>query len=416
MVKDALTPRRFRGLLRLMTLLAGGLLPAVLAGPAAAQEGRDSSTMAAVTAAAAAGNSFRSYLRTTDGSDLEIVFSPFRRPISAGREFTITTLLRNRSPRHTLYFTEKDLTLSSPAAFKQPVKYGHITLLGPHTGDSTTPRPFALRPSSEVTMTWYGNNRQSSSLFHFLNYTFFSPGEYNLAINARYWIDSTKNITTLQPADYFSCTNNVIVSASAPEGVLLLGAAIGGLIAYLIFPRRRTTNLVTAPLDWSLPLRTWTRRVTVTVGSSLPGAFGAMLWAALVTILLSRLAKTDFVVQISVPDFWGAIAAGFIAQYGGTKWLERLVPDGAEPLPPPPPADSARPAADLLPPTIPLPGMPPPAADFATPPVAIHPPAAGTPDLTPAPPAPPVPPIEVVDELDATSPPPVTPEAAPKPS
>jgi hypothetical protein len=50
-----------------------------------------------------------------------------------------------------------------------------------------------------------------------------------------------------------------------------------------------------------------------------------MLLSAIVTILLSRLSDTQFLIKVSVADFWGAIVTGLVAQYLGSKWLERLL-------------------------------------------------------------------------------------------
>ena len=58
------------------------------------------------------------------------------------------------------------------------------------------------------------------------------------------------------------------------------------------------------------------------------GLLGAALLAAIVTILLARLANSQFVIQVTIRDFWGAVAIGFIANYIGRKMLDRMVPDG----------------------------------------------------------------------------------------
>ena len=55
----------------------------------------------------------------------------------------------------------------------------------------------------------------------------------------------------------------------------------------------------------------------------------------IVTILLSRIADTQFYVRITVNDLWGAIALGFIANYAGYRFLLKLVP------PEPPDGDPA---------------------------------------------------------------------------
>jgi hypothetical protein len=51
-----------------------------------------------------------------------------------------------------------------------------------------------------------------------------------------------------------------------------------------------------------------------------------MLLSAIVTILLARVSETQFLIRITVSDFWGAIAVGFIANYIGAKIFERIIP------------------------------------------------------------------------------------------
>ena len=61
-------------------------------------------------------------------------------------------------------------------------------------------------------------------------------------------------------------------------------------------------------------------------------AFAASgLLSAIITILLARIAETQFIIKVSVSDLWGAIAVGFLINYGGWTLLERLMPqDGKD--------------------------------------------------------------------------------------
>ena len=75
-----------------------------------------------------------------------------------------------------------------------------------------------------------------------------------------------------------------------------------------------------------LLLGIWPRNVRFACMSKFD--LGAMLLAAIVTILLARLANSQFVIQVTIRDFWGAVAIGFIANYIGRKMLDRMVPEG----------------------------------------------------------------------------------------
>ena len=57
---------------------------------------------------------------------------------------------------------------------------------------------------------------------------------------------------------------------------------------------------------------------------------GSILLSVIITILLSRIAETQFFIKVSVSDFWGAIAVGFLANYGGWAMLDKMVPGGGK--------------------------------------------------------------------------------------
>ena len=55
------------------------------------------------------------------------------------------------------------------------------------------------------------------------------------------------------------------------------------------------------------------------------GLGGSVLLSAIITILLSRISETQFLIRITVADFWGAITVGFVANYLGTKFLDKII-------------------------------------------------------------------------------------------
>jgi glycerol uptake facilitator-like aquaporin len=119
---------------------------------------------------------------------------------------------------------------------------------------------------------------------------------------------------------------------AAPQSVVLFGAALGGLIAYFIFPRRIAE---TAPATTRMGD---VIRFAATIFKTLAQIAIAMLLSAIVTILLARVSETQCLIRITVADFWGAIAVGFIANYLGIKLFEKIVPtirasDTTEPKP-----------------------------------------------------------------------------------
>jgi hypothetical protein len=71
--------------------------------------------------------------------------------------------------------------------------------------------------------------------------------------------------------------------------------------------------------------------ITVNVFKFLAGAVGSILLSAIVTILLSWLSETQFLIRVSINDFWGAIAVGFVANLPGIKILQTI--SGEAPAP-----------------------------------------------------------------------------------
>jgi hypothetical protein len=49
------------------------------------------------------------------------------------------------------------------------------------------------------------------------------------------------------------------------------------------------------------------------------------LLSAIVAILLSRISETQFLIRVTIADFWGAVAIGFITVYFGSKALEQIL-------------------------------------------------------------------------------------------
>jgi len=54
------------------------------------------------------------------------------------------------------------------------------------------------------------------------------------------------------------------------------------------------------------------------------GAITSMLMSTVVTILIARVADTQFPIRITVSDVWGSIAIGFIANYLGIELLNKI--------------------------------------------------------------------------------------------
>jgi len=146
----------------------------------------------------------------------------------------------------------------------------------------------------------------------------FMPGTYKVYLDVIAYPDGGK--------PYRTSTEGRETQVSASQQMVLLGAFIGGLLAYVL---KRYYGV-----DTQLVLKsgnTLFRKVLPYTEWFASGLFGAGM-----TILASRLSDT-FPVKVSANDFWGAITLGFVFQWTGVRLLEKLPGMGpAKNLNPPP--------------------------------------------------------------------------------
>jgi hypothetical protein len=65
-----------------------------------------------------------------------------------------------------------------------------------------------------------------------LSYLFFAPGDYKITAQVKYWDGPSDPAVT-----YRTAQKSTTIHLAAPQSVIMLGAIIGGLIAYTILPQ-----------------------------------------------------------------------------------------------------------------------------------------------------------------------------------
>lgn len=250
-----------------------------------------------------------------------------RPKLVAGEGISIVGTIQNSSTS-TVYIRESSLTMTLPVELEgsRSEVYGYAAYFPtePHlrshqSYDEYFSNVIALRPGDKYAVYWTSSSWDATSrsstayIMHQmavqLQYLFFYPGDYKILIAAKYWTDPK-----LPPDEYRTITKSATISVGAPLFVILVGAALGGLIAYIILPKRihKRRQLMKPWID-SL------------FRHSVSGS-GAILLSVIVTIMLSRITETQFIISVTVNDVWGAIVIGFVAQYGGTKLLDKMFP------------------------------------------------------------------------------------------
>lgn len=273
---------------------------------------------------------------------LTVKIEGVREHLAVGSNFGVTGTLTNNT-NSTVCVNEQYLRLKLPGEVEGPGAWstsywaGFLPaashgLKGKETWDNAT---LALRPNDSTPVFWFvkfrelatvtGSQSQSQSLGRAipevlaylyeqismeLNFLLFVPGNYQVTVIADYWVkDDCSDIPDIGVPNV--AFESKIVDVAAPQSVILVGAAIGGLISYVILPqaRRRQRNL------------TGLARYAA-IGT---GAFGAMLLSTIITILLARISESQFLIRVTVTDVWGAIAIGFISNYFGVEILNKII-------------------------------------------------------------------------------------------
>lgn len=133
----------------------------------------------------------------------------------------------------------------------------------------------------------------------------FAPGTYKVYLDV---VMHPQN----QPS-YRTATDARDITVSASQQMVLLGAFLGGLLAYLIKLYYGVPTQLVAKMQDALP-----KQIIEKTEWLVAGLFGAAM-----VILFSRL-PDSFPVKVNANDFWGSVTLGFVFQWIGVKLLEKL--------------------------------------------------------------------------------------------
>jgi hypothetical protein len=156
--------------------------------------------------------------------------------------------------------------------------------------------------------------------FRFIN---FVPGTYSITVDAKYWDQKHGEQENFSGDEYYTAVGSADAEYAAPRGIILLGAIVGGfLFIFLSLIRAEERALHGAS---ARPLN-----IAETLGKAknFLAVGGSILLSVIITILLSRIEEAQSIIKVNVSDFWGGIAVGFLANYGGFALLDKMVPKG----------------------------------------------------------------------------------------
>lgn len=285
---------------------------------------------------------------TADETDLiQINLEATRPELTVGTGLGITAEITNTSKKNAIYLSEKDLTLTPAPELTSAT--GELVNWWAYFPDMERTNYYKadwmeegryyaiaeLKPGEKITAFWWtaakteaANSKPRSAVgqairevwatvLSELKFIFFAPGDYKVTVSSIYWVHPEKPGSQ----NYHHAVQSKMFHASAPQSVILFGAALGGLFAYFIHPQARRRLIDSAPSGGRAFVYEATRRIFQEIG----GAFAAILLSTIVTILLSRISDTQFFIRVSVSDLWGAITIGFVANYAGSTILAKIL-------------------------------------------------------------------------------------------
>lgn len=305
------------------------LLLAVVTSTAFAQVQTNGS--AATSNAAASGNS----------GAIKITISTSRAQMQAGDNFLITAEIENVS-KEVVYFNPRAFTLTAPpeidpesprdwyAVFPGPASGPLKASVGGHelmcavkeTGtDPTFDKVVVLPPGGRIPAYWSGKMRPTDSPdLNKLSWTAyavrmtadsigralsFPPGRYKIVVFAAYW--NTYEGARCKLAEHQSDIAEYELSVAASQATILWGASIGAVIAFFLLPALKLSPEMKGTVHKA------------------HGLITSVLLSVILTIMLSRLADTQFLVKVSVSDFWGAVVIGFVSSATGARILRMIL-------------------------------------------------------------------------------------------
>jgi len=249
--------------------------------------------------------------------DLRIDIELPAQRLEAGRDLGFVALLTNTSTSEVHFSGPESVTLTIPLSLDpQGWQAGWYAFF------PTQPnvKEFVLHPGDAYRVFWTINkdpapnplswfSRLMRALGDLTNpkILFFEPGDYSVAVNAQY------RTAGAAAGPLRTVTATASLPVAAPMLVILFGAAIGGVISYVLMP--------TLKLRTSWEWRNWD---ILSVLSSTSGALGTALLSVIVTILLSRISSTEFFFQVTINDVWGAVAVGFFAPLSASGLFGRI--------------------------------------------------------------------------------------------
>ncbi|MEW5826871.1 MAG: hypothetical protein AB1778_08595 [Candidatus Bipolaricaulota bacterium] len=258
--------------------------------------------------------------------DVDISLHPSRETPIAGELWSVMGEVRNRS-QSPIWIVDTTTMLSlAPEMYGQMATTGSVNAFFPTMRTRPQAEVVRIDPGANYTVVWKldpgrqkHNQAAAKSIWRRIisairNFAFFNPGSFRLCASVHIWsakptFNETGQVANL--GDSFCRAVSRDITMDASPWVLIVGAVTGGVLAYA--------------LQLAFGLATLGGTSLEVLRGVLVGLSSSCILTGVVTVLVSRLATTDFLVVVRVKDIWGAIATGFVVQWFGYSILTRLL-------------------------------------------------------------------------------------------
>ena len=246
---------------------------------------------------------------------ITVILNPSRPQAASDSSFAIGAEIDNTSG-HTIYITPSSFSLAIPPEIDPAPKVEGISewyAFFPGTGqsgESNWNKPVTLQPGSRMEAI-FTLPRNPSWPERFESALRLVPGDYTMRVVCAYW-DNFDDAQHGKP-NYSTQIAETTLTVVAPPTAILTGAGLGGLMAFFLLPS------LWLPVSKTFAEHRWPWRIFIVCR----GLAASFLLSVIVTILLSRVSESQFLVRVSIQDFWGAVAIGFIVGASGTSILQK---------------------------------------------------------------------------------------------
>lgn len=265
--------------------------------------------------------------------DIEVKLIPSRQLPVAGELWSILGTIKNRSDKPIWIVDVRTVLTLAPEMWGQTSRSGSLVAFFPTVRTRKTPEIVRIDPQCDYAVVWkidtYHVRRDRKTpgivevfariLSSLKDFVFFNPGEFTISATVHIWtVPPTigEDGAISNSGESLPVNVNSEIEMEASPWVLILGAMIGGTLSFVLQLLAAYSGTDAGSSGSALNL------AASAIGI---GFLVAVLLPAITTILLSRLATTDFLLVVKVKDIWGAIATGFIIQWFGYSPMLRLL-------------------------------------------------------------------------------------------